>query len=86
MQGPTFLIEFDNTQNNGNHVHSIWRDFTGDFGRDLLRDHLQDGDALAIAGSRSRRSAFRRRRTGPDNTNDARPDGIAARCRSFAAR
>jgi hypothetical protein len=41
VQGPTFLIEFDNTQNNGNHVHSIWRDFKGDFGRDLLREHLK---------------------------------------------
>ena len=41
MQGPTFLIEFDNTQNDGNHVHSVWRDFNGDFGRDLLRDHLK---------------------------------------------
>jgi hypothetical protein len=41
VQGPTFLIEFDNTQNDGNHVHSIWRDFNGDFGRDLLREHLK---------------------------------------------
>lgn len=41
VQGPTFLIEFDNTQNNGNHVHSVWRDFRGDFGRDLLREHLR---------------------------------------------
>jgi hypothetical protein len=41
VQGPTFLIEFDNVQNDGNHVHSIWRDFNGDFGRDLLRDHLK---------------------------------------------
>jgi hypothetical protein len=41
VQGPTFLIEFDNTQNDGNHVHSVWRDFRGDFGRDLLRDHLR---------------------------------------------
>lgn len=40
VQGPTFLIEFDNTQNNGNHIHSVWRDFAGDFGRDLLREHL----------------------------------------------
>ena len=40
-QGPTFLIEFDNTQNDGNHVHSVWRDFNGDFGRDLLREHLK---------------------------------------------
>lgn len=42
VQGPTFLIEFDNTQNDGNHVHSVWRDFRGDFGRDLLRDHLRN--------------------------------------------
>jgi hypothetical protein len=41
VQGPTFLIEFDNTQNDGNHIHSVWRDFNGDFGRDLLRDHLK---------------------------------------------
>jgi hypothetical protein len=41
VQGPTFLIEFDNTQNNGNHVHSVWRDFAGDFGRDLLREHIK---------------------------------------------
>jgi hypothetical protein len=41
VQGPTFLVEFDNTQNNGNHVHSIWRDFKGDFGRDLLREHVR---------------------------------------------
>ena len=41
VQGPTFLIEFDNSQNDGNHVHSVWRDFNGDFGRDLLREHLK---------------------------------------------
>ena len=41
VQGPTFLIEYDNTQGNGNHVHSVWRDFNGDWGRDLLREHLQ---------------------------------------------
>jgi len=40
IQGPTFLVEFDNTQNDGNHVHSVWRDFNGDFGRDFLREHL----------------------------------------------
>jgi hypothetical protein len=40
IQGPTFLIEHDNSQNNGNHVHSVWRDFNGDFGRDLLREHV----------------------------------------------
>lgn len=39
VQGPTFLIEYDNTQNNANHVHTVWRDFAGDFGRDLLKEH-----------------------------------------------
>ncbi|MCI0435964.1 MAG: DUF3500 domain-containing protein [Gemmatimonadetes bacterium] len=42
VQGPTFMIEFDNTQNNANHIHSVWRDFAGDFGRDLLREHYRD--------------------------------------------
>ncbi len=41
LQGPTFLVEYDNTQNNANHAHSVWRDFTGDFGRDLLAEHLK---------------------------------------------
>jgi hypothetical protein len=41
VQGPTFLIEYDNTQNDGNHVHSVWRDFAGDFGRDLLAEHVK---------------------------------------------
>lgn len=41
LQGPTFLVEYDNTQNNANHIHSVWRDFEGDFGRDLLREHLK---------------------------------------------
>ncbi|MCH7890689.1 MAG: DUF3500 domain-containing protein [Gemmatimonadetes bacterium] len=40
VQGPSFLIEFDHTQRDPNHIHSGWRDFDGDFGRDLLREHL----------------------------------------------
>jgi hypothetical protein len=39
VQGPTFLIEYDDTQNDANHIHSVWRDWNGDFGQDLLRDH-----------------------------------------------
>lgn len=39
VQGPTFLMEFDNTQNNANHIHTVWRDFERDFGEDLLREH-----------------------------------------------
>jgi len=42
VQGPTFLIEYDNTQNDANHIHSVWRDFDGDFGRDVLRDHVKN--------------------------------------------
>jgi hypothetical protein len=42
VQGPTFLIEYDNTQNDANHIHAVWRDFNGDFGEDLLREHLRD--------------------------------------------
>jgi len=41
IQGPTFLIEYDNTQNNANHIHSVWRDFNGDFGVDLLAEHYR---------------------------------------------
>ena len=39
VEGPTFLIEYDNTQNQNNHVHSVFRDLTNDFGGDTLRAH-----------------------------------------------
>lgn len=41
VQSTAFLIEYDNTQDDANHIHSVWRDFEGDFGRDLLREHYQ---------------------------------------------
>jgi len=41
IQGPTFLVEYDNTQNDANHVHTVWRDFDADFGRDLLGEHYR---------------------------------------------
>ena len=46
VQGPRFLIEYDASQNDGNHIHSVWRDYDGDFGRDLLREHhsMHHGD------------------------------------------
>lgn len=49
IQGKSFLIEFDNTQfdteyNKANHIHSVWRDFDGDFGRDLIREHYQSSE------------------------------------------
>jgi hypothetical protein len=39
IQGVSFLIEYDNTQNRANHQHIVWRDFNGDFGDDLLAMH-----------------------------------------------
>ena len=39
LQGPRVLIEYDASQEGGNHIHAVWRDFNGDFGRDLLREH-----------------------------------------------
>ena len=42
IQGPTFLIEFDCTQDNANHIHTVWRDFANDFGEDLLRKHYEE--------------------------------------------
>ena len=41
IQGSTFLVEYDNTQNNANHVHAVWRDFKGDWGMDLLAMHYK---------------------------------------------
>ena len=41
VQTPSFLIELDDTQDNANHIHSVWRDFTGDFGDDLLQQHYR---------------------------------------------
>lgn len=41
VQGPTFLIEYDNTQNRANHVHTVWRSRNNDFGADLLGEHYK---------------------------------------------
>ena len=48
-------IEFDNTVADADHVHSIWHELTGDFGRDLLAEHHarhHAGSALAAASRR----------------------------------
>ena len=42
VQAPDFVIEYDNVQNAANHSHTVWRDFDGDFGRDLLAEHHRD--------------------------------------------
>jgi hypothetical protein len=44
IQGKSFLIELDNTQNNANHIHSVWRNFDGDFGRDLIKEHYENSN------------------------------------------
>lgn len=42
IQGSTFLVEVANIQNNGNHIHTVWRDRENDFGRDVLGGHIED--------------------------------------------
>ncbi len=50
IQAPTFLIEYDNTQNGANHSHTVWRDYDGDFGRDMLAEHHRRFDhSLPVA-------------------------------------
>jgi hypothetical protein len=41
VHGPITLIEHDNTQNDANHIHSVWRDLASDFGNDALADHYR---------------------------------------------
>jgi hypothetical protein len=41
IHGPNFLIEYDDTQNNANHIHTVWRDLDNDFGGDLLKKHYE---------------------------------------------
>lgn len=46
LQGPSFLVEYDNTQNNANHIHTVWREMGGDWGDDLLRAHYAGSHGL----------------------------------------
>ncbi len=51
IQAPEFLIEYDNVQNGNNHSHTVWREFKGDFGRDLLAEHyMMDSHGLDLRG------------------------------------
>ncbi|CAL9338352.1 hypothetical protein SUDANB174_00212 [Streptomyces sp. enrichment culture] len=45
VRAPDFLIEYDNTQDGGNHAHSVWRHVRHDWGADLLRGHYTDRHA-----------------------------------------
>jgi Protein of unknown function (DUF3500) len=49
VQGPTFLMECANTQNDANHIHLTWRDFEGDYGRDLMKQHYQHHKTDGVA-------------------------------------
>jgi hypothetical protein len=42
IQNPIFIIEYDNTQNDGNHIHTVVRDLENDFGVDVLKKHYQE--------------------------------------------
>ncbi|TAK22555.1 MAG: DUF3500 domain-containing protein [Chloroflexota bacterium] len=44
ISGPTFMIEYDNVQNNGNHIHSVWREWDGDWGEDVLAAHYREAN------------------------------------------
>lgn len=46
IQSPTLLVEYDNTQDGANHIHSVWRELQGDWGIDLLGAHLQEAHAV----------------------------------------
>jgi hypothetical protein len=41
VQTGQILIEFDNAIDDGNHIHSIWRDYRNDLGHQLLLDHYE---------------------------------------------
>ena len=43
LAGPSFVIEYDNTQNEANHIHSVMRSYAGDWGEDLLAAHYANG-------------------------------------------
>jgi hypothetical protein len=45
LHGPITLIEYDNTRNDANHIHSVWHDLTRNWGRDVLREHYENGHA-----------------------------------------
>ena len=40
IHGGNFVIEYDNRQNDANHIHSVWRDVQNDFASDVMREHL----------------------------------------------
>lgn len=41
VQAPNFVVEYDNTQNGANHIHSVLRDYGNDWGEDILAAHYK---------------------------------------------
>ena len=41
LHGPSFFVEYDNTQNDANHIHTVWRNIQNDWGEDLLKQHYK---------------------------------------------
>lgn len=41
IQGHIFMVEYDNVQNDANHIYTVWRDLGNDFGQNLLKRHYQ---------------------------------------------
>ena len=50
VRGPTFVMEYDNTQNGANHIHAVWRDLERDWGGDVLSEHLRAAHAKRERG------------------------------------
>jgi hypothetical protein len=51
VEGPTFVVEYDKTQDGANHIHSVWRDITGDWGEDVLARHYREAHGAQPAPS-----------------------------------
>ena len=78
VQGPTFLIEFDNTAPAADHVHAILREFDGDFGRDLLADHYAREHSRVFARSSDFRPWWSPSRSARSRSSTNRCPTIAA--------
>jgi hypothetical protein len=55
IHGPTIIIEYDNTQNNGNHIHTVVRDLKNDFGvtcsSSITGQHMENSDSRFLVSS-----------------------------------
>jgi len=72
IHGPTVLIEFDNSQNDANHIHSVWHDPRNDFGvADLLRAHYEMGGHEMAPHTPRRSEAPRHSRGAPRYATDS---------------